>query len=342
MNQSNRIIWVDIAKGIGILLVLIGHISQNQYISSFIYCFHMPLFFIISGYLYSDKQHYVKKKIKSILIPYLFFAIISFLYWYIIERNLRGQDINPLNSFLNIWLARGGDANYIFNVALWFLPCLLTVELMFHLLVKKIKSIKVLSAIIFLFSIIGYLYAQFHLIRLPFGIDIAFIAIGFYFLGYLWRQKGEIYLKKLNLNIMKRIIIICICFLLVVIISQLTGNLNMNNLQYPFYPLIYILAITGTFMVYLIATSLKENKILQYLGTNTLIIMGIHEPIKRVIIELMERITRIPAEILRTNLIGIIVLTIILSIICIPFIFMIKRYFPFLIGRKKEKEYVNH
>ncbi len=342
MNQSNRIIWVDIAKGIGILLVLIGHISQNQYISSFIYCFHMPLFFIISGYLYSDKQHYVKKKIKSILIPYLFFAIISFLYWYLIERNLRGQEINPLNAFSNIWLARGGDANYIFNVALWFLPCLLTVELIFHFFIKKIKNIKILSIIMFLFSIIGYLYAQFDFIRLPFGIDIAFIAIGFYFLGYLWRQKGEDYFKKMKWNTIKCVITACICFLIVTILSQLTTSLNMNNLQYPFYPLMYISATIGTFMVYLIAILLKENRILQYLGTNTLIIMGIHEPLKRIVIELMDRITHISAEILRTNFISIIMLTIILTIICIPFIFIIKRYLPFLIGRKKEKRYVNH
>ena len=78
--SNNRILWVDIAKGIGILLVLIGHVSQNSYISSFIYSFHIPLFFIISGYLYKNKKNYIRNKTTTILIPYLFFSIISFIY----------------------------------------------------------------------------------------------------------------------------------------------------------------------------------------------------------------------------------------------------------------------
>lgn len=62
IDSNNRIAWVDIAKGIGIVLVLIGHISQNKNLHYFIYSFHMPLFFIISGYLYSEKEQYVRKK----------------------------------------------------------------------------------------------------------------------------------------------------------------------------------------------------------------------------------------------------------------------------------------
>lgn len=335
MKQKSRITWVDIAKGIGILLVLMGHISHNQHISSFIYCFHMPLFFIISGYLYNDKEHYIRKKIKSILIPYLFLAIISFVYWYFIERNLRNQGNNPLDVFLNIWLARGGNDNYIFNVALWFLPCLLTVEIAFHFLIKKVKNIKILSVFMLALSIIGYIYAKLNLVRLPFCIDIAFTAIVFYFFGYLWRRNGETYFEKLKLSKRSIYIIILLCFSITAILSQLIGNIDMNNLQYPLYPLLYILPIIATFMVYLISLVIKENKILQYLGRNTLIIMGVHEPIKRVLIEVINRLLNIQTEILRTNIFGIVFVTIILILVCIPIVFIINNYLPFLIGRKK-------
>lgn len=340
MQQNKRIVWVDIAKGIGILLVLIGHISQNPYISSFIYCFHMPLFFIISGYLYKDKPQYIRKKMKTILLPYLFFAIISFVYWYFIERNIRGQTVNPINIFLNIWLARGGNDNYIFNVALWFLPCLLIVEIVFHSLIKRIKSIKHLSVVMFIFSILGYAYAKLDLIRLPFCIDVALTAIVFYFFGYCWKNKLESNFIKFNK--IRKSILFCICLLVTIILSQLITSIDMNNLQYPFYIFLYILPIFGFLIIYIISTSIKQNKILQYLGTNTLIIMGVHEPIKRALIEIIHRILNISIEMLRKNFLGIIFVTIILTLICIPIIFIIKRYLPFLIGRKKEKEYVNY
>ena len=59
--MTKRIEWIDIAKGIGIILVVIGHISQIEVLNDIIYSFHMPLFFIISGYLY--KRKFYKGKI---------------------------------------------------------------------------------------------------------------------------------------------------------------------------------------------------------------------------------------------------------------------------------------
>lgn len=345
MIKSNRILWVDIAKGIGILLVLIGHISQNQYINSFIYGFHMPLFFIISGYLYKNKKNYIRNKIKAILTPYLFFSIISFIYWYFIERNLRGQNenINILNVFSNIFIARGGNDNYIFNVALWFLPCLLVTEIIFHTIIEKIKDIRVVTIIMLLFSLLGYIYAQYDLIRLPLALDMVFVAIGFYFIGYLWRKKGEFCFKdKMKISKNKKIIIIIIGFLFMIIFSIFNIKIDINNLKYPIYPLIYIVSITGCIVIYLISNLIIKSNAIQYLGTNTLIIMCIHEPIKRIVIELLHIITGISTEILRTNFIYIIIITIILIIIIMPIIFIINKYLPFLIGRKKGEKNANN
>ena len=84
-NSIGRIQWIDIAKGIGIILVIIGHVSINANINDFIYSFHMPLFFIISGFLYKPKKNFVKNKVRSILIPYFVFSIVSFIYWFFIE-----------------------------------------------------------------------------------------------------------------------------------------------------------------------------------------------------------------------------------------------------------------
>ncbi|HCC6422697.1 acyltransferase family protein [Klebsiella pneumoniae] len=81
----SRFDWVDTLKGIGIILVVAGHIF-GSYISGFIYLFHMPLFFFLAGYLYSPKplRQYLKSKSSNLLIPYskylLFFTAISTVY----------------------------------------------------------------------------------------------------------------------------------------------------------------------------------------------------------------------------------------------------------------------
>ena len=58
-KTQNKITNISISKGIGIMLMVTGHIfvcSDNMFIHNFIYAFHMPLFFMISGYCFSERQ----------------------------------------------------------------------------------------------------------------------------------------------------------------------------------------------------------------------------------------------------------------------------------------------
>lgn len=71
MNQAspmNRIVYFDIAKGIGILAVLVGHSQVSSALNDLIYSFHMPLFFIVSGYFISSNfqtpRTFIAKKAK--------------------------------------------------------------------------------------------------------------------------------------------------------------------------------------------------------------------------------------------------------------------------------------
>lgn len=83
----NRIDYLDIAKGIGIILVYIGHChigERTQTLSNviyWIYSFHMPFFFFVSGMLFSPKKkefrNFIWNKSVSLLIPYSFFSILN-------------------------------------------------------------------------------------------------------------------------------------------------------------------------------------------------------------------------------------------------------------------------
>lgn len=82
MITEKRIGEIDVLKGIGILLMIIDHCfgwGQNVFLHSLIQSFHMPLFFIVSGYLWKEKNQikdYINHKIKTLLVPHFHFCMI--------------------------------------------------------------------------------------------------------------------------------------------------------------------------------------------------------------------------------------------------------------------------
>ena len=79
---NNRNKSIDIAKGLLILCVVIGHGTQNQSLSDFMYRFHTPLFLILSGCFLKkveDVETYAKMKATRLLTPYLIYMAIDFL-----------------------------------------------------------------------------------------------------------------------------------------------------------------------------------------------------------------------------------------------------------------------
>lgn len=79
--MEKRFSFIDVAKGISIVLIVLGHLLKNNIIITWIYSFHVPIFFIITGYLLKTKSSLklnkvVKIRFKSIMIPYLIFSIL--------------------------------------------------------------------------------------------------------------------------------------------------------------------------------------------------------------------------------------------------------------------------
>lgn len=134
--------FIDIMKGIGILLVILGHTSiyLNKYITIYIYSFHIPLFFFVSGYLYNEKYEkiktvdFFKKVLKQLMYPYFTLSIINFVY-FILKDGIK----NVYKYLLSLLYS-----NYIFDVnyvgAIWFLGCLFIIEFLFYCLKKYFKK----------------------------------------------------------------------------------------------------------------------------------------------------------------------------------------------------------
>ena len=108
-SKKVRDTYIDIAKGIGMLLVIYGHLAErSDFLRIIIYSFHMPLFFIISGYYFNaqaDFRAVLKKGLKQIVAPAYLFLVLDFL---LINHN----DDQKLKNIVNSLIFRGGMVEF--------------------------------------------------------------------------------------------------------------------------------------------------------------------------------------------------------------------------------------
>lgn len=274
--MKERLSWVDVARGIGIILVIYGHTLGSSGHRYLIYSFHMPLFFFLSGLVFrsregeSYKQSLVKD-IKRIMIPYFIFAFASLILWFIILPP-EGQNLNSIfKQLIGIIYGNASHGYLAINTVLWFLPCLFITKQIFWFLSKLPRNILALSLI--LFSIIGYISSlYFSNLRFPYGFETALTGIVFFGMGYLWNYLPE----KVNINIDKYIIFLCSIFVFTTVyfadlnfqIYGLQVDMRLNRLNNYFY--FYIAAISGILTTIFLSKIIDKNKVLEYLGRNTM------------------------------------------------------------------------
>lgn len=72
-TNPNRISYIDVFRGFGILMMVMGHVGFGEIFQHWIHAFHMPMFFFIAGYLYKSRplKTTLVKRIKGLLLPYL-------------------------------------------------------------------------------------------------------------------------------------------------------------------------------------------------------------------------------------------------------------------------------
>ena len=173
---QNRVGYIDIARGIGIILVVFYHIyndPDNVIVNNVINAFFMPLFFIISGINFrikTDFAQFFAKKAYSLLVPYFIFASLSWLYWALFERSFRSAEaqIPVIQGFKGIFLAN--YPNVIYNSVLWFLPALFVAEIVFALIEGVVKNKYFTAASMTAFAAAGILLWVF---EIPLGINSA-------------------------------------------------------------------------------------------------------------------------------------------------------------------------
>lgn len=332
MNE-NRIVSVDYAKAIGIYMVVLAHTQLYVPLTNWIYVFHMPLFFFVSGYLFSFEKHTNFKefsilRFRQLIIPYIVFNVISYLAWMLVLRKVGANDDGDISWYEPILAAlQGKGYDMVHNVPLWFFMCLYVVEILYYCLFKNISNGKK-HIIIIVFAVIGFISAKINGYFLPFCLSIVPSAILFYSLGNMFNGK---ILKTNRLLIMFFLVI-------TVVVAYFNGRINMHRNFYGNYVLFILGSLSGIYMMIglcnLFAVKIRNHRLAKFISMNTLIICGFHLLVFSFIKSIMVYVLDINPNVLADSVVGNIIFACLSIVMCVPIIYIIKKYVPFIIGKR--------
>lgn len=325
-TNRKRYLWLDYVKSIGIFLIVYGHFPSNKFVSSFLWTFHVPLFFFVAGFLsVSNSQEFnIHKKIERLLLPYVYLYLISVVISFTL-KSIGGKPFDILvflKSLMGLFWASDGYA-YFINTPLWFLPSLFTVDLIFNLF-KKNFWLLIVCPLVSLF-----LYTH-GVLNTFLSFDLSLLGLNYYFLGYLIRTQNLI--NRLQENSKLALLGLGIVALLLVLLFAKYNNVWYAGTSVHAYFFSFIGGAFGCLMVVAVSLLLEqvmgELKPVTYISQNTLLILGFHLFSNRYAYGLISFFGFIPS-ILRT-----LFATILSILMLLPVIILINKAFPQIGGRR--------
>lgn len=166
-NQHRRIDFVDLTKGVCIILVVMAHIGgafDQLDKHSMLSCFRMPLYFFISGIFfkpYEGLYGFIIRKTNKLIIPFIFFYVSAFLLKYIVWKIAPGTFHLPVSWRELLFVFHGHDL-IKFNPPIWFLLALFNCNILFYLIhYLRDKHLSLMFAATLLIGCTGFFPANF-------------------------------------------------------------------------------------------------------------------------------------------------------------------------------------
>ena len=273
-----RLNYIDNAKGLAILLMLFAHTMVNSnYLHTWIFSFHMPIFFIISGILFERKYQgnvdtklliiFLNKRAFQLGVPYFSFGILLAVFYTLLEL-LGNSPVQFSTYFFHLITLKGIDS-------LWFIPCFFLAELIIHVLFMIPKRAGKAVRLSLCLLIVGFLSTSFLYIDSIKQIQIVsvfFKAV----VGYLFCYIGFL-ISKIRLLSKITIIIYVILFFVFSGLSLLNGEVAIGSLDFN-CGLLFVVNATGISLSVLgILCGLEKINIslgfLSYFGKSSIVVL---------------------------------------------------------------------
>ncbi|NOS87947.1 MAG: acyltransferase family protein [Methylococcaceae bacterium] len=316
----NRYYWLDVTKFMGIFLIVLCHLPLTSFTQKFLWTFHVPLFFFISGYLFkaTTRKDFIAKMRFRLVLPYIYIYLLSVLLKTLITADFDGGHF--LKRVLGLFWGTHSYPDFI-NSALWFLPGLMVVQILYFFLVKKHPL-----SYFALLAVSVYLYLNAYL-NLFFSIDLALLGLNFFMVGCLVKKYALI--EWLKTQPMAVAVLFAASLLITLDFAWL------KNVWYggTHYSLSFLGGVIGICMMVSLALLLERYSrpvaLISYISSSTLCIFCFHlfsNPVAKAIVDTLGIQTLIVSALLAT----------VLSIaLLLPVNWLIVKYVPELVGIKR-------
>ena len=257
-------------KGIGILAMIIGHSPIPNWFEKFIFVWHIPMFFMVSGYFFKKESEkvYLYKNICHLILPYIATSLVMITFS--LTKQLVIGKGNATTMVIATLVGNGTVNNPALSKysvgAIWFLLALFWCRFFFNFLQTRISSRVILGiAIVTLTTISTYVGT---LIYLPTDILQGISALMFFYIGYIVRTYNVL---DYNTNKSYLIVVVILAFL-----SVNAGSMSMVRCYYGYWPINILAAIGVTYFVYHISRHLSNNRFLSWCGRVSMVILCVH------------------------------------------------------------------
>lgn len=336
--KSDRDPRIDAAKGVAIVLVVLGHAKGiPPWFTVLAYSFHVPLFFVLSGWLSHRRDAYTMRQwldtsTRTLLVPYVFFFLLAYAYWLLTrnigEKALRWGQLPWWDPFTGL-LTGIGSQLYV-HPALWFLPALFVATLAYQLLRRVLppEMIALLSLPPALAWILGFPDTG---LRLPFALDILPVALLFYAIGAV-AGKSAALPRTVRMGCTAAVLVAVPWLLL----AWSNGRVDINQLRFGASAWKFLAAsVLGTSMVLLASPLAAQSAVLRWIGRNTLLILCTHILVFFVLSGVASLMGLFPAG-TKPGAAWAISISIVSIALCVPMRWAFLRYAPWALGVRGE------
>lgn len=331
--------WVDVAKVIGIFLMIYGHGSlADMPVRDIIYTFHMPLFFVLSGLLYKPLSpcETLRKDCSKLLVPYLIlnaFCLLRVLLLLVFKGEFTWHSLWQHVGAVLMGLGYNTEEWIPVCTPCWFLIALFLCRMMLSFIHNRFNTKAILSlGLLALLADKALIMADFDLL-VP--LDSALMALPFICAGHLLKS---VLLCEEKTKLLADIFIICLLLLLTIGCYYINNRVDMATFSFGNSMfLFYLGGLSGTFFIIKISKLLERSKliigggILRTMATGTLPVIGLN----LIVITYVKKIVGIVLP--NTPVEG--VLGFMVAIVCLlsfyPIILFCKKYFPAVLGFRK-------
>ena len=328
IKADNHILWIDIAKGLGCILVILGHFWYNAphpKVNTLIYSFHIPLFFVCAGFVFKIKKSQfienVLNKFKRLMIPSLFFIILGVVMCMILNM------ITNYKELLKQIIYWNGELP--FNAPVWFFIVLFEVYFIIYLLMKEKLNNIIILVITVVSYILGYIVYKYN-IFIPFGLNRALLCLGFFTTGILMRRVCDS--NKNNKFLL--VILLIVSAISWFIIALINGKVSIYGYIFNNYWLLVLSGILGSIAFLIVSyfiSYIKLTKAFVKISSISIFLIGTHY----ILVYYLEELVR-PIWYTHKYIIYIVIMTVLMILIYMPICKVLDKYLPFITGKIKK------